>query len=288
MEDLFTTKNAPVVASQRILYTPSNFARMSLAHLQEIGSLQAKQPHVSKRENLSSYLFFMVTEGEGRLQYGEETYPLFPGDCVFIDCRRFYSHSTQKKLWSLSWIHFYGPALSAIYDKYLERGGRPVFHPADLGVFTALHQRIFQMASSDDHIRDMKINGELNHLLTLLMAESWHPRPAGGEGLKKQNVLPVKQYLEEHYEERITLDFLSEHFFISKYYLTRVFKEQFGVSINHYLVNLRVTKAKQLLRFTDEKLEVIGYACGLGAPHYFSRIFKQVEGVSPSEYREKW
>ncbi len=288
MENLFTTKEDPVVTSRRILYTPSNFARMSLAHLQEIGSLQAKQPHISKRENLSSYLFFMVTEGAGRLQYGEEMYPLSAGDCVFIDCRRFYSHSTREKLWQLSWIHFYGPALSAIYDKYLERGGRPVFHPEDLGAFKELHQRIFQIASSDDYIRDMKVNEELNHLLTLLMGESWHPRQAGGEGLKKQNVLPVKQYLEEHYQERISLDFLSEHFFISKYYLTRVFKEQFGISINHYLVNLRVTKAKQLLRFTDEKLEVIGYACGLGAPHYFSRTFKQVEGISPSEYRKRW
>ena len=62
--------------------------------------------------------------------------------------------------------------------------------------------------------------------------------------MKKQNVLPVKQYLDEHYQEKISLDFLAEHFFISKYYLTRVFREQFGVSISSYLMNRRVTKAK--------------------------------------------
>ena len=55
-----------------------------------------------------------------------------------------------------------------------------------------------------------------------------------------------------------------------------------------YVLNLRITKAKQMLRFTDKKLEDIGYQCGLGAPHYFSRIFKQVEGITPSEFREKW
>lgn len=43
-----------------------------------------------------------------------------------------------------------------------------------------------------------------------------------------------------------------------------------------------------MLRFTDKKLEDIGYRCGLGAPHYFSRIFRQVEGITPSEFREKW
>ena len=75
---------------------------------------------------------------------------------------------------------------------------------------------------------------------------------------------------------------------ISKFHLSRVFKEQFGVSIHTYVRNLRITKAKQMLRFTDKKLEDIGYRCGLGAPHYFSRIFRQVEGITPSEFREKW
>lgn len=65
-----------------------------------------------------------------------------------------------------------------------------------------------------------------------------------GTNLKKQNVLPIKEYLDVHYQEKISLDFLAEHFFISKYYLTRVFKEQFGTSINSYLMNRRVTKGK--------------------------------------------
>ena len=88
--------------------------------------------------------------------------------------------------------------------------------------------------------------------------------------------------------QKTSLDSLAERFFISRYYLTRVFKEQFGMSVNNYLLSVRITKAKQMLRFTDEKLENIGYACGLGAANYFSRTFKNVEGINPSEYREKW
>lgn len=118
----------------------------------------------------------------------------------------------------------------------------------------------------DDYIRDMKINSELNYLLTLLMNESWHPAEKHRDAeLKKQNVLPVKQYLDEHYQEKISLDFLAEHFFISKYYLTRVFREQFGVSISSYLMNRRVTKAKYMLRFSDEKIKIIGYNAVWGA-----------------------
>ena len=120
------------------------------------------------------------------------------------------------------------------------------------------------------------------------MQESWHPGEKADQGLKRQNLTPIRDYLDEHYQEKIVLDALAERFFISKFYLTRVFKEQFGVSITTYLLNKRITKAKQLLRFSDQRLEDIGYQCGLGAPNYFSRVFKQVEGVTPSEFREKW
>ena len=67
MNNLFTS--SPSVQSSRILYTPSPFARSSLLHLQEVGSLTAIKPHTSKREKLQSYLCFMVEDGEGELVY---------------------------------------------------------------------------------------------------------------------------------------------------------------------------------------------------------------------------
>ena len=96
-----------LVNTSRMIYTPSDFAKLSLFHIQEIGSLQATKPHTSKRENLSSYLFFIVNSGSGTLLYNNETYDLKMGDCVFIDCRHLYSHTTSDDLWSLSWTVSY-------------------------------------------------------------------------------------------------------------------------------------------------------------------------------------
>ena len=89
---IFTS--SPSVQSSRILYTPSPFARSSLLHLQEVGSLTAIKPHTSKREKLQSYLCFLVEDGEGELVYEGKKYDLKTGDVVFIDCRKAYSHST--------------------------------------------------------------------------------------------------------------------------------------------------------------------------------------------------
>ena len=94
------------VNSNRILYTPSEFARTNLFYLQEAGHLQARKPHISKRQNLMSYLFFYLTDGSGILNYGGKEYTLNQSDCVFINCQTPYFHQSSEDLWSLNWIHF--------------------------------------------------------------------------------------------------------------------------------------------------------------------------------------
>ena len=297
--NLFTS--SPSVQSSRILYTPSPFARSSLLHLQEVGSLSAIRPHTSKREKLQSYLCFMVEDGEGELVYEGKKYELRSGDVVFIDCRKAYSHSTGMNpnagLWSLRWCHFYGPSMPAIYAKYCERGGLPVIRGADVSVdlargadvsqYAAILTDIYTLASSSDYIRDMRINGKLNDLLTLLMESSWH-REAHTNAPKKMEISRVKSFLDEHYEEKLSLESVASHFFIDKHYLARLFKEQYGVTLVTYLQQVRITHAKRMLRFTDKSIEEIGLECGIGELNYFSRVFKKLEGVSPSEFRRVW
>ena len=99
------------------------------------------------------------------------TYQLTAGDGVFIDCRKEYSHSTgyncaedddsKENLWFLQWCHFYAPCLPAVYEKYRERGGRLVFHPDDIRLFTDLLLELYDLSASSDYIRDMRINKKL-------------------------------------------------------------------------------------------------------------------------------
>ena len=288
MDKFFTNNKSKIVDSDRVLYTASTFARSSLFHLQEIGRLEALKPHVSSRSDLQSYLFIIVEKGSGMLKYNGREYVLTKGSCVFIDCRKPYSHQPDPDdLWTLSWCHFYGPTLASIYNKYCERGGRPSFEPFDTKPFADMLGDLISLSKSSEHMRDMLINEKLSTLLRLIMAESWHPEDKALP-VKKASVLEVKTYLDENYESKISLDSLCAKFYISKHYLTHSFKEQFGMTITSYLLSVRITHAKQLLRFTNKSVEEIGYEVGIGAPHYFSRVFKEVEGVSPTVYREQW
>ena len=227
----------------------------------------------------------MVESGSGTLEYEGETRMLSAGDCVFLDCRRPYRHYTGDDLWQLRWAHFYGPNMAAIYKKYRERGGQPSFHPENTAPYTRRLEALYTLATSDNYVRDMQICEGLFALLTLLMQESWHPEIVRTAGTKRQNVQEIKDYLDLHFAEKITLDALAERFYINKFYLTRVFKEQFGLSVTSYLTQLRITQAKRLLRFTDKSVENVAQECGLNDANYFSRLFKKVEGTTPGEYR---
>ncbi len=315
--NLFTNNQ---VQSSRIIYTPSSFARSNLIYLQETGSLRALSPHVSGRQNLSSYLFFLVTEGAGTLVYNGTTYHLFQGDCVFINCKNAYSHcsagnaegtntvdsklqdseilaceqreqianNTTGGLWSLSWCHFYGSNLNGIYNKYIERGGRPVFRPVDMKPYQSILGDIYSTASSASYTRDMQIYSQLTSLLALIMEESWHPENQESISAQKRDMLEIKDYIDSHYTEKITLESLASTFYISKHYLARCFKEQCGMTVVNYIQQVRITRAKHLLRFSEESVEVIADTCGINDANYFSRVFRKVEGMSPAEYRRSW
>ena len=178
--------------------------------------------------------------------------------------------------------------MNSIYEKYAERGGRPCFTPSDFEGFERLLSGIYEIAVSDIYIRDMKICEKLTSLLTFLMAESWNPSAEVAVSSLKRDMQVVKDYLDLHYQEKITLDHLAEEFFINKFYLTRIFREQFGLTINHYLLQIRITHAKRLLRFSDLTIEKIAVECGMADANYFARMFKKVEGCSPGEFRKRW
>ena len=202
------------VATVRVIHTPSTFARENLLHLQETGMLRALAPHVSRRENLPSYLCFLVTAGAGSLSYGGRTYTLGTGDCVFLDCRRGYAQATSAhrdgagnldELWSLQWVHFDGPTMAGIYEKYQERGGQPVFScTADRGArYGELLRSLLTLASSDSYVRDMEIAARLTELLTCLMEDAWKPEPDRNKSGKRLSLTRIRGYIGEHYREKL-------------------------------------------------------------------------------------
>jgi len=96
-------------------------------------------------------------------------------------------------------------------------------------------------------------------------------------------VYNVLGYINEHYNENLTLDDLANRFFISKYHLSREFQRLVGSSVHRYIVQKRLVMAKQMLSNGKPSSEVY-QSCGFGDYSNFYRAFKAEYQISPKEY----
>jgi len=94
-------------------------------------------------------------------------------------------------------------------------------------------------------------------------------------------------YINQNYRKDISLDDVSREVNISPYYFSKRFKEETGVNFIDYLTTLRIDHAKVLLKENQLSMKEICAQIGYSDPNYFSRIFKKLVNLTPSEYREK-
>lgn len=152
-----------------------------------------------------------------------------------------------------------------------------------------------------------ELDGDENELASLKAVMQWSNEPKTLAGLKsmivafvresvayiadkrksraKGGIHKVKQYIETHYHQNLSLKSISKTFFMNPVYLGQLFKKTYGVYFNDYLLEIRIQEAKRLLRQTDLKVYEVAERVGFGNPDYFVTQFEKVERKTPTEYR---
>jgi len=116
---------------------------------------------------------------------------------------------------------------------------------------------------------------ELNSASAAVFPNSVHEKAA-----------PIVHYLNAHFMEPLTLNSISGLFYISPYYICKVFKEYTGFTFVEYLNSLRVKEAQKLLRERKYSIMDISEKAGFGSISHFGRVFKSVTGIPPLSYRK--
>lgn len=96
----------------------------------------------------------------------------------------------------------------------------------------------------------------------------------------------VKDYIDEHYQEKITLEDMADYVGLSKYYLSYLFKKEEGTNFVSYINKKRIEKAKEYLRDTNNTVSQIYDLVGFSDQQYFSKTFKKIVGMTVTEYRK--
>lgn len=265
----------------------SMFAKDNLLYIQESGKFCSGKDYYTKRQGLDSYLIMYTVSGRGILEYNGEEYILTPGSVMFIDCKKPQNYRTEKTAgkWEMIWVHLNGKNIKAYYEKYLEKNdGSPVSMLSEDNSVNEIIENILSVskAYSKDFNSDIIADNLLNSLLKECIIKS-----GVDSALAPDYVKETARFLRHHYSEEIDLDYLSREFNISKFHLQRKFNETMGCSPLKYLLNVRINRAKRLLRGTDLSVTDVAERIGI-EPNYFIRLFKSTESVTPKQYRNKW
>ncbi|MGI5997219.1 MAG: helix-turn-helix domain-containing protein [Lutispora sp.] len=108
-----------------------------------------------------------------------------------------------------------------------------------------------------------------------------HNRPRG----YKENIKKVIDYMNEHYANSFSCDELSSLINMDKFRFIRAFKKQMDKTPYEYLLDLKIEKAKKMLKGKDYSITEISMMCGFSSHSHFTTIFKKKTGLSPTEYR---
>lgn len=107
------------------------------------------------------------------------------------------------------------------------------------------------------------------------------------QGANSKSVLSARYYIEQHYTEYIVLDDIAQYAGTNSSYLSGKFKEEVGLSIKNYITQIRLESAKALLLADKKPVAQIAASVGYEDVRYFTRLFKQAEGCTPTAYRKK-
>ena len=96
----------------------------------------------------------------------------------------------------------------------------------------------------------------------------------------------VRQYIDLHFKEPLTLEQLAEEAHMNKYYLSHAFKREYGISPINYMISRRIDESKYLLAETDLSMSQIAQLLGFSSLSYFSQVFRRIQASTPMEYRQ--
>lgn len=97
----------------------------------------------------------------------------------------------------------------------------------------------------------------------------------------------IEKYLRKNFKQELSLKKISEEFFLSREYISRLFKKKYGVTIVDYISKLRINRSKVYLINSNDSIQEIAFNVGYSSGNYFSKVFTRIEKKSPTEYRNE-
>lgn len=234
---------------------------------------------------LNEYQINYITEGAGVLENQGGKFKITPGSLIFIKPGEWHRYKPKKSTgWTEHYVGFTGYIAHQMF-------GRPWFTQknsvVDVGYREEIidtYYKIFNYVKEEKPGYQQVAAGMIMKLLGFIVSMD-KQKDFSGKRVEKiiQNACFT---IRENVEAEINFQSFAEENNIGYSYFRKMFKKYTGVPPVQYHLDLKILRAKEMLLYTDKSIKEISYDLGFQSIYYFSRIFKNKLGVSPSEIRK--
>lgn len=264
--------------------TPSEAELAQPYYCTEAGVFYAQQHFSTARTDKESYILFYTLRGAGLIEQDGNHVTLSTGQALLLNCRTAQSYCTApgQSCWHHYWVHLDGAGVAAMEPLLL-----PDKKLTPVQLTGVRMQELFELVLEQMElgtVDSMVQTGLALHEMLALCAQSLFAQAE--MTTNRQLILQAAETLRKNYRQELSLADLLSSAHMSKSYFLRLFRRYMGTTPYNYLVNFRITQAKELLVLTDHSISEIAQEAGFGDASNFSTRFAKATGQSPMQYRK--
>lgn len=255
----------------------------------DIGYFPHARYHYRERTGgCDAHILLLCADGEGEIELLESgsKMRMSPRRLAVVPAGAPHRYgASETDPWSIYWFHLKGEHAAGLIGQYgLDRGSLPLSIGA-YGQFVETYRQCYESLSGRTY--SVATHVHVSQAIRYLLSSIGVSVEQADRGHRPENGLDrALRYLSEHLAESVTLSELARHAGVSKQHLIYLFKQETGLPPIEYFLRMKMQRAAQLLDLTDLGVKQVGSAVGLSDPYYFSRLFKQMMGCSPTKYRQ--
>jgi AraC-like DNA-binding protein len=236
---------------------------------------------------LEEYQIHYITMGSGVYENLNGKYDVKPGSLIITKPAMWHRfHPNQKTGWMENYVGFNGSITEGLFHFPFFSSQRPIKYIGNREEIIDTYHKIFEYVIEEKPGFQQVVAGMVMKLLGYIVSVE-KQRNFSNKRVEKiiQN---VRFKIRENIEKELDFKKYAEANNISYSYFRKMFKKYTGVSPVQYQLDLKIMRAKEMLLSTDKIIKEISYDLGFRSVYYFSRIFKNKTGASPSEIRETY
>lgn len=236
------------------------------------------------REGINAYCFFMTVSGVGEFAYRGVTKRMERGDMVFVSSALPAHIRNLNDDWRFCFVNVEGSACPC-FEELWNGGGCTVIRPRDASHFTDLLDRITAELGTPSAATDLTVNLLITTLLTDALKEKIENETPHSSQQYPVWVREASVLLSEKCAEELRISDLASRFYMEQNNFIRRFKRYMGKTPKEYQIVCRMERATALLSESDLSLSEIAARCGFASHSFFSKTFRRLYGITPTQYR---